>query len=74
MSPVVRRTRGALLRLARRRLVAIVAGLALVAPAVWIHLRGTSLWWAEGLSLVLGATGAALVWTGLVGLKPDWVD
>ena len=74
MSPVVRRARGALLRLARRRLVAIVAGLGLMAPAVWIQFRGTSLWWAEGLSLVLGATGAALVWTGVFGLRPDWVD
>ncbi len=74
MSPVIRRARGMLLRLARRRLVAVVAGLMLVAPAVWVQVRGTSAWWAEGLSLVLGATGAALVWTGIVGLRPDWVD
>lgn len=63
-----------LLRLARRRLVAVVAGVLLIAPAGWIQVQGTSLWWAEGLSLVLGATGAALLWTGLVGLRPDWVD
>jgi hypothetical protein len=23
---------------------------------------------------VAGATGAALLWTGLVGARPDWID
>ena len=31
-------------------------------------------WWAGGVALVTGATGAALLWTGLVGNKPDWID
>jgi hypothetical protein len=46
----------------------------LLAPAVWIQVRGASAWYMEGLSLALGATGAALLWSGLVGLRPDWVD
>jgi hypothetical protein len=26
------------------------------------------------LSLILLATGLALIWTGLTGVSPDWVD
>ncbi|MGE4056792.1 MAG: hypothetical protein AB7F99_18530 [Vicinamibacterales bacterium] len=74
MSPVIRRSRGALLRLVRRRLVSIVAGLLLLAPAVVIQVRGASAWWMEGLSLLLGATGVALLWTGVFGLRPDWLE
>ena len=28
----------------------------------------------DGLSLVVGATGLALLWTGLTGASPDWID
>ena len=31
-------------------------------------------WWVDGLSLIVGATGLALFWTGLTGASPDWVD
>jgi hypothetical protein len=73
--PVVRRIRGAMLRLARRRLWSVVAGLLLVLPAAWIQTRvRIDAWWLEGFSLVAGAAGVALLWTGLFGLKPDWVD
>ena len=72
---MVKRVRGALLRLIRRRRLAVVTGVALAAPALWLELSGRyDAWWVEGLSLVLGATGAALVWTGLVGARPDWID
>jgi hypothetical protein len=55
--------------------VAIVAGAALVAVAAWLELGGKyGAWWIDGLSLVLGATGAAILWTGLIGGRPDWVD
>jgi len=71
----MRRLRGFLLRLARRRLLAIVVGLALAAPAAWIELGSrVDAWWANGIALVLGATGAALVWTGISGPRPDWRD
>jgi hypothetical protein len=70
-----RRARGALLRLVRRRLFAIVAGGLLVGPAAWLELSGRyGAWWVDGLSLVLGATGAAVLWTGIAGVPPDWVD
>ena len=72
---VIRRARGALVRLVRRRVLAIVVGLALAAPAAWLEFSGRSgAWWVDGLSLIVGATGAAFVWTGLVGPKPDWLQ
>ena len=75
MSPVVRRFRGALLRMARRRGLAIAAGLVLVLPAAWVQWSGRfDAWWIDGASLVVGATGLALFWTGLTGVAPDWVD
>jgi hypothetical protein len=75
MSPFLRRARGALLRLVRRRTLSIVVGLLLVLAAAWLQFRGQfGAWWIEGVSLVLGATGAALLWTGLTGPTPDWID
>jgi hypothetical protein len=71
----LRRARGALLRFVRRRPFAIAAGTLLVAPAAWLELHGhDAAWWVDGLSLVLGATGAAILWTGLSGARPDWID
>jgi hypothetical protein len=71
---MMRRARGALLRLIRRRALAFGLGAALLVPALWLELGGHEAWWVDGLSLVVGATGAALLWTGLVGLRPDWID
>ena len=71
---MMRRARGALLRLVRRRALAIGLGAALLVPALWLELDGHEAWWVDGLSLVVGATGAALLWTGLVGLHADWID
>jgi hypothetical protein len=71
----LRRARGALLRLARRRPVAIAAGLLLAVPAAWVELFGRyDAWWIDGLALVFGATGIALMWTGITGASPDWVE
>jgi hypothetical protein len=71
----VRRARGVILRLVRRRGLAMTVGLAMIAPAAWLELSGASgAWWLDGLGLVLGATGIALVWAGLTGSRPDWVD
>jgi hypothetical protein len=71
----VRRARGTILRIVRRRRLAVAIGVALAAPAVWLELSGGSgSWWINGLGLIVGATGAALLWTGLTGIRPDWVD
>jgi hypothetical protein len=72
---LVRRMRGALLRLARRRSLAMAVGVLLVIPAAWIEFgRTNAAWWIEGLSFVAGATGIALFWTGLTGPSPDWME
>ena len=70
----LRRARGMILRIVRRRPLAIAVGAALAGPAAWLEFRGSGAWWLDGLGLVVGATGVALLWTGLMGTPPDWVD
>lgn len=71
----LRRTRGAVLRLVRNRKLSIGIGIALMLPAGWVEFGAADApWWLEGLSLVVGATGLALVWTGLTGVGPDWIE
>ena len=71
----LRRARGALLRLVRHRMLSVGVGLAMVLPAAWLEWSGRyGAWWVDGVSLVLGATGAALLWTGVRGVGPDWID
>jgi hypothetical protein len=71
----LRRVRGMVLRIVRRRAIAVAIGFALTLPAAWVELSGRyDAWWIEGLSLVVGATGIALLWTGLTGAAPDWID
>jgi hypothetical protein len=70
-----RRLRGFLLRLVRRRGPAIAVGVALAAPAVWVEVFGRhDAWWIDGLALVAGATGLAILWTAITGPSPDWLD
>jgi hypothetical protein len=75
---MLRQLRGAVLRLVRRRAVAITVGLALAVPAAWIEFAERSprwdAWWVDGLALVVGATGLAILWTGVTGVAPDWID
>jgi hypothetical protein len=70
----LRRARGLLLRLVRRRVLAVIVGIVVAAPAAWLKLSGVDAWWVDGAALVLGATGIALVWSGITGARPDWVD
>jgi hypothetical protein len=71
-----KRLRGWLLRLVLNRPVAIVLGLILLAPAAWLLFQ--DLPWetaaTEGLGLIFGATGAALLLAGLGGRRPDWSE
>jgi hypothetical protein len=69
------RARGAVLRLVRRRRAAVALGALMVAPTAWLQSSGAApAWWIEGLAFVLGATGAAVIWAGLTGARPDWID
>ena len=71
----LRRARGSILRLVRRRTLAVALGLVLAVPAAWVEFSGRyDVWWMEGLALVIGATGIAILLTGLTGVRPDWVD
>ena len=71
----VRRARGVILRLVRRRRLVVGVGAAMAAPALWLELSGGSgVWWLDGLGLILLATGAALIWAGITGPRPDWVE
>jgi hypothetical protein len=72
---MLRRLRGALLRFVRHRGAVIIAGFALTVPAAWVEFSGRfDAWWIDGLALVGGATGAALLWSGLTGVPPDWIE
>lgn len=71
-----RRLRGRLLRLVFNRTLAVVLGLLFAGPALWL-LIGDYSWETpitDGLGLVVGATGAALLLAGLGGRRGDWVD
>ena len=55
--------------------MALAVGLLLAVPALWIELgESGDAWWLSGVALVMGATGLALIWTGLTGVPPDFVD
>ena len=68
--------RGMLLRLALRRRLAALVGLALLLPSLVLTWRDYS--WesgmTDGLRLILSATGAALIFTAISGRQPDWID
>jgi hypothetical protein len=55
--------------------LAVMIGVLLIVPAAWIQVTGRpDAWWAQGLSLIAGASGLALAWTGITGVAPDWID
>jgi len=71
----LRRLRGFVLRLVRRRALAVVVGAALALPAAYVEFSGRyGAWWIEGLALVAGATGLAIFWTGVTGAAPVWIE
>jgi hypothetical protein len=65
-----------LLRLMLNRPFAIAAGAAIASPGGLLLVSDYS--WetgaTDGLALVAFATGVALVWAGVTGRRPDWID
>ena len=72
----LRRARGALLRLVLARRGAAAAGAVLVACSLTLLVfdYAWESWLSDGVSLVVGATGAALFLAALGGRRPDWID
>jgi hypothetical protein len=74
--PRGRRVRGLLLRLVLNRRTAIAVGSIVALPGALL-LAGDYAWESgisDGLALVALATGIALVWSGLSGRRPDWIE
>ncbi len=63
------------LRLVRRRTSAVLVGICLIVPAAWVECAARiDQWWLEGLALIAGATGVAILWTAVRGVPPDWIN
>lgn len=71
-----RRFRGIVLRLVLNRPLAIVVGSAIASPAVMVLVNDYD--WetgvTDGLVLLAAATGLAILWAGISGRTPDWID
>lgn len=72
----VRRLRGALLRLAFNRRKAFVSGLLCVGVSGWLMATEAAWesWVSDGIGLIAGSTGVALVIFALSGRRPDWEE
>jgi hypothetical protein len=59
-----------------RRTTAVGLGIALCVPAVWLWWNDYrwEKWYTDGLGLVVGATGLALILAGVGGRRPDWIE
>ena len=73
---VLRRTRGWLLRLAVGRWGSALAGGVLT--MAFVTLRAVDFawesWLSDGVGMLLGATGLALLLVAAGGRRPDWID
>ena len=72
----IRRLRGVLLRLVFHRPMALCAGTCFLSAAVWIS-WGEYHWedsLSDGLSMLMGATGVALILMAIGGRQSDWQE
>jgi nitrate/nitrite transporter NarK len=76
MNVTGKRVRGWFIRLVLNRAASIGLGLILLVPALW--LRFADYRWetpiSDALGLIVGATGAAILFAGIGGRRPDWID
>ena len=75
-SPTFRRARGAILRLAHASVSAAIVGstFMLVSAGLIVFEFSWESWMSDGVGLVLGGTGAALVTIAITGRRPDWTE
>lgn len=64
------------MRAVLNRTRAVLIGAMLSLPAVWLWWKDYSweTWSTDGLALIAGATGIALILAGIGGRKPDWIE
>lgn len=74
--PALRRARGWLVRAVLKRTTAIMFGAMLSLPALGLWWRDYSweTWYTDGLVLIVGATGMALILAGIGGRRADWIE
>jgi hypothetical protein len=72
----LRRARGLLLRLILNRPLAFALGLLLALPGALLvaYDRPWESWLTDAMSLVLLATGLALIVSAATGRRADWID
>jgi hypothetical protein len=76
MKLTLNRVRGSLLRLALYRRGAVFIGSTFAAFSLSLLAFDYTWesWLSDGISLVVGATGVALLLTGVQGRRQDWID
>jgi hypothetical protein len=54
----------------------MVLGSVMTGPVLWLWWADYAWegWFTDGLALVVGATGLALLLAGLGGRRPDWIE
>ena len=74
--PSLRRLRGSLLRIVFARRASAIIGGVLVATFVMLRIATFpwESWLTDGLNLLIGATGIALLVTAMGGRRPDWIE
>ena len=75
-SSALRRVRGAILRLAYAPVSGAIVGstFLLVSAGLILCEFSWESWMSDGVGLVLGGTGAALVTIAITGRRPDWTE
>ena len=73
---ILRRVRGVLLRIVFNRTLASLGGIAFLGSFCFLRLIEFKweTWVSDGLTLLLGATGVALLFVAIQGREPDWID